>query len=601
MRDFELDDRFWREALTAVREGSRASALSGSYPDYAQLLTEIEADATRDAMLVGARLTGGGHNPQLLSFVSAAFLARAGLRTLLVDLSPEFRWLERLLGRDLKEGMIDHLQYGVPLEQCVRNTAIPNMDVLTSGASLLGGSALDDGPAFRAALDRLRQHYKVLVVTLPGSNGDADAAGVLAICDAVFAIEAEKSSTDLIGSERWIVRLGGDPQAADELGQLIHRFLGPLPDVLVGAKRGTGSLPPAGPPDHIFALANNNGLPHSDSLPVDDAWLDDVELDDDGPLTDSDQPLKDAPPGSDADDLAFLNTLEGDPVPEDLEPEAQIDDRLKAVRAKMARSRLLPVVRVTPPRRRWLGLAVASGFVVLVGVLAGRMMAPVISGWLGDGGDSAEQLVARLDVEGGTTQGTDPTAEPGELVPLVDPAGPTGSTEEPVVEKPPAEPTAKPTPSSAAPSPTPYSIHAGSYQDNRSARRVAGRIEAAGFTAFVTPVDIPDRGRWYRVFAGTFADSVGARTARETLLRRDVVDDALVQSTPLAFDLGIFDSRDQANVRKRDLASRGISAYVVGAGPYRVYAGAFRNQDEARVLRRALEEAAEPISMIKRQ
>ncbi len=599
MRDFELDDRFWREALTAVREGSRASALSGSYPDYAQLLTEIEADATRDAMLVGARLTGGGHNPQLLSFVSAAFLARAGLRTLLVDLSPEFRWLERLLGRDLKEGMIDHLQYGVPLEQCVRNTAIPNMDVLTGGASLLGGSALDDGPAFRAALDRLRQHYKVLVVTLPRSNGDADAAGVLAICDAVFAIEAEEASTDLIGSERWIVRLGGDPQAADELGQLTHRFLGPLPDVLVGAKRGTSPLPPAGPPDHIFALANNNGLPNSDSLPVDDAWLDDVELHDDGPLTDSDQPVEDVPPTSDADDLAFLNTLESDRLPEDLEPEAQIDDRLKAVRAKMARSRLLPVVRVTRPRRRWLGLALASGFVVLVGVLAGRMMAPVISGWLGDSGDSIDQLVARVDVEGGATRGTDPVAEPGELVPLVDPAGPTGSTEEPVVEEPPAEPAPKP--STAAPMSTPYSIHAGSYQDNRSARRVAGRIEAAGFTAFVTPVDIPDRGRWYRVFAGTFADSVGARTARENLLRRGVVDDALVASTPLAFDLGIFDSRDQANVRKRELASRGISAYVVGAGPYRVYAGAFRDQDEARVLRRALEEAAEPISMIKRQ
>lgn len=599
MRDFELDDRFWREALTAVREGSRASALSGSYPDYAQLLTEIEADATRDAMLVGARLTGGGHNPQLLSFVSAAFLARAGLRTLLVDLSPEFRWLERLLGRDLKEGMIDHLQYGVPLEQCVRNTAIPNMDVLTGGASLLGGSALDDGPAFRAALDRLRQHYKVLVVTLPGSNGDADAAGVLAICDAVFAVEAEETSTDLIGSERWIVRLGGDPQAADELGQLTHRFLGPLPDVLVGAKRGTSPLTPAGAPDHIFALASNNGLPDGDSLPVDDAWLDDVELHDDGSPTDSDQPVEDTASDSDADDLAFLNTLESDQLPEDLEPEAQIDDRLKAVRAKMARSRMLPVVRVTPPRRRWLGLAVGSGFVVLVGVLAGRMMAPVISGWLGDGGDSVDQLVARVDVEGGATQGADPVAEPGELVPLVDPAAPTGSTEEPVVEEPPAEPAPKP--STAAPSPTPYSIHAGSYQDNRSARRVAGRIEAAGFTAYVTPVDIPDRGRWYRVFAGTFADSVGARTARETLLRRGVVDDALVQSTPLAFDLGIFDSRGQANVRKRELASRGISAYVVGAGPYRVYAGAFRDQDEARVLRRALEEAAEPISMIKRQ
>jgi hypothetical protein len=127
MRDFELDDRFWREALTAVREGSRASALSSSYPDYAQLLTEIEADASRDAMLVGARLAGGGHNPQLLSFVSAAFLARAGLRTLLIDLSPEFRWLERLLGQDLKEGMIDHLQYGVPLEQCVRKRSTTDL------------------------------------------------------------------------------------------------------------------------------------------------------------------------------------------------------------------------------------------------------------------------------------------------------------------------------------------------------------------------------------------------------------------------------------------------------------------------------------------
>jgi len=596
MRDFELDDRFWREALTAVREGSRASALSGSYPDYAQLLTEIEADASRDAMLVGARLAGGGHNPQLLSFVSAAFLARAGLRTLLIDLSPEFRWLERLLGQDLKEGMIDHLQYGVPLEQCVRNTAIPDMHVLTGGASLLGGSALDDGPAFRAALDRLRQHYKVLVVTLPGTNGDANAAGVLAICDAVFAIEAEESSTDLVGSERWIVRLGGDPHAADELGQLTHRFLGPLPEVLVGAKRGADTLPSAGPSGHVFALANDR-LPNNDSLPVDDGWLDDVELHDDDPVTGNDRPVDDGPT-SEADDLTFLSTLGGDRLLEEPEPEPQIDHRLAAVRAKMARSRILPAVRVSPPQRRWLGVAAASGLVVLVGVLAGRLLAPVFSDWLGDGGETGDQLVARLDVEESSTQGTE-QAEPGEVVPLVDPAAPSGSTEEPAAEEVPAEPPAKPP--TAAPSPTPFSIHAGSYQDNRSARRVAGRIEAAGFTAFVAPVDIPDRGRWYRVFAGTFADSVSARTARETLLRRGVVDDALVQSTPWAFDLGVFESRDQANARKRDLAGRGISAYVVGAGPYRVYAGAFRNKDDGGVLRRALEEAAEPISMIKRQ
>ena len=59
-------------------------------------------------------------------------------------------------------------------------------------------------------------------------------------------------------------------------------------------------------------------------------------------------------------------------------------------------------------------------------------------------------------------------------------------------------PEAEPAPAVAA-KPATYQVQLGAFQDEARAERLAKRVARAGFPATVTPVDLPDRGRFYRV------------------------------------------------------------------------------------------------------
>ena len=149
--------------------------------------------------------------------------------------------------------------------------------------------------------------------------------------------------------------------------------------------------------------------------------------------------------------------------------------------------------------------------------------------------------------------------------------------------------------------PAPYSLQVGSYRTADAARGVVRDLGRRGMKAFLSPVVLPDKGEWVRVYVGAFGDSAAARAALDELTSRGVVEAGSVRVTPLSFLLGEYPTAEEAETRISSLAARGIPAYVLGDGPFRVWAGAFQDESESRVLASALDaESTEEIRLSRR-
>ena len=582
MRDFELDDRFWRDALAALQAGARIDDLATRYPEYVDLIGDLELDAASESVLVGFRHAAADANPRLLALLSAAFLARSGKRTLLVDLDPEVRWLEQILGGDFKEGIVDHLQFGIPLESCARATGVGGLEVMSGGAAFLAGSPLDDPRRFRVALLSLKQGRDAVVVALPPPAESADGSGVPALCDAVVTIEDTEGPSEPLGTERAIVRLSGDPRAARELSRLCHRFLGPLPAIAV-AERSERSERPAPGPRH------------------DEPFWATVESHT-GPAVDPTRPAAWAPAATpESEELDFLSAFEGTaPGTAASTPEGRapgIEEVVEASRTKArARRSAASPRRRRPLDRRALTLATVVLAALAALALGSRWFAPLFAGWSGG------EIDALYDGSG------DPGAQPGQpgtVIPLTGPVA--GAPSEGAADSAALSGTSDSTaPADAAEPasgvPAPYSLHVGSYRTADAARGVVRDLGRSGMKAFLSPVVLPDKGEWMRVYVGAFGDSASARAALDELTSRGVVEEGTVRVTPLSFLLGEYPTAAEAEARISSLAGRGIPAYALGEGPFRVWAGAFQDESESRVLASALgAESAEEIPRLSRR
>ena len=150
--------------------------------------------------------------------------------------------------------------------------------------------------------------------------------------------------------------------------------------------------------------------------------------------------------------------------------------------------------------------------------------------------------------------------------------------------------------------PAPYSLHVGSYRTAEAARGVVRDLGRRGMKAFLSPVVLPEKGEWVRVYVGAFGDSASARAALDELTSGGVVEEGSVRVTPLSFLLGEYPTAEEAEARISGLAARGIPAYALGDGPFRVWAGAFQDESESRVLASALgAESAEEIPRLSRR
>ena len=605
MREIDLHDDFWPAALAALTSGAHAPGdpaahLRERWPGLADLLDELVADARREPLLVGVRLASQGRNSRLFAILAGACLARAGVRTLVLDLSPDTRWLEQLVGADFKEGLVDHLRFAVPIERCVRPTALDRFSMMSGGAWFLAGSPLDDAPGFRAALDRLRQRNRAVVVTLPPPLETGDGTGVAALCGALVTVEERDAAATLAGSERAVVRLTGSPEAARELAQLTHRYLGPLTSVIAGMARARPLESPA------EASVSADAAPAALSTPA-SPWVAGPAI----PAIPAIPTVPPAAPPAAAPAAAPVHASAALPEPDDelafLRDFERPRDEDRAAFWERGRAEVPPTVLVDRPepdyqepaesmfarRRTIVVTVVAAVMAVAIGVSARGLASDVVAWVLGQSEYEREypeyapgQTIA-LD-QGASTAAplalpadTMSEAGPGDSVAAAGASATDSLAAAELEAAPPPRPGRR----------VPYSVHVGSYQTIDSGMRVVAQVEEAGLPAFLAPVSLPGKGRWQRVYVGSFADSAAARRALDRLQQDGVIEEGAVRSTPWAFDLGAYPTRAAAHAEAEALLRKGITAYVAGENPVRLYAGAYQTREEAELLARTLEAA----------
>jgi hypothetical protein len=158
--------------------------------------------------------------------------------------------------------------------------------------------------------------------------------------------------------------------------------------------------------------------------------------------------------------------------------------------------------------------------------------------------------------------------------------------------------------------PLTYSVAIESFDAmDRAARRADSLAAAhAGVTFYVAPFRL-DNATYYRVLAGPLADSASAATLMQTLVARGAKtaeSPGDVRETPLAFLIGAYDVRVDADARRNQLRESGVPSYVVEvpytSGPvrYHLYAGAYSVPSEAEAMRAMLRSAGVPDTLVVR-
>ena len=185
-----------------------------------------------------------------------------------------------------------------------------------------------------------------------------------------------------------------------------------------------------------------------------------------------------------------------------------------------------------------------------------------------------------------------------------------GSEPEDIVAPPVEAPAETTTPGAPAGTPLPFAVAIEAHQDLPTASRRVEMLRSAepemGF--FLAPV-LVDSVVYHRVLAGPTPDSGSAAVLMQQLITRGHKTGGSewdIRNAPMAFEVGVFDTREDAQARVDHLAGDTIPAYVLevpyssGADRYHVYAGAYAGPAEADVLRQVLAGAGMPANLVQR-
>ena len=132
--------------------------------------------------------------------------------------------------------------------------------------------------------------------------------------------------------------------------------------------------------------------------------------------------------------------------------------------------------------------------------------------------------------------------------------------------------------------PLPYTIQVSAYRDPQTSNRVAGKLITEGDPAFTSPVDLSEKGKWYRIYIGNYTSLTEAKIAAAGLKNRKFRY-VHIAKKPYTVQVGLPISKSEAQKLKSKLKNKGYLAYslpaISGQNQTRVLIGAYESRAAA--------------------
>jgi hypothetical protein len=105
------------------------------------------------------------------------------------------------------------------------------------------------------------------------------------------------------------------------------------------------------------------------------------------------------------------------------------------------------------------------------------------------------------------------------------------------------------------------------------ARTALQGLKSINLPRYYVKVDLGRKGTWWRLYVGYFESAKAAMAARET----HGLPESIVQKTPYANRVGVYDSPSELTAMHKRLADMAYSPYVIrkSAEAYQLLVGAF--------------------------
>lgn len=148
----------------------------------------IYSDPDQNVQTIAVTSPKKGEGKSTVSINLAVALAEAGKRVLLLDLDFRRPNLHNLTGEERERGLIELFYDDLTLEEIIKPTAAPGVDLITTGRKIQNPSAVIQSKKMRDLLDTLKEMYDHIVMDTAPYGVITDAAVMMNKADAIILI-----------------------------------------------------------------------------------------------------------------------------------------------------------------------------------------------------------------------------------------------------------------------------------------------------------------------------------------------------------------------------------------------------------------------------